>query len=98
MSDRRAEQREDSIAGGLHDVAIVAWTASIISFNAGSMIARATSGSRFSINSVEPLMSANNAVTVLRSPSGRVAESGYSGVRRICGAIGGAGGACAEPA
>src|ERR1700722_15837860 len=37
--------------------------------SAGSMIARASSGSRSSINSVEPLMSANSAVTVLRSPS-----------------------------
>src|SRR6266849_6611318 len=33
------------------------------------MIARASSGSRSSISSVEPLMSANSAVTVLRSPS-----------------------------
>src|SRR6266852_9411959 len=33
------------------------------------MIARASSGSRSSINSVDPLMSANRAVTVLRSPS-----------------------------
>src|SRR5215469_17012333 len=33
------------------------------------MIARASSGSRASISSIEPLMSANNAVTVLRSPS-----------------------------
>src|SRR5262249_1008206 len=32
-------------------------------------MARASSGSRSSINSIEPLMSANNAVTVLRSPS-----------------------------
>src|SRR5262249_39318404 len=30
---------------------------------------RASSGSRSSINSIEPLMSANSAVTVLRSPS-----------------------------
>src|ERR1700722_11274319 len=37
--------------------------------SAGSMIARASSGSSSSINSVEPLMSANSAVTVLRSPS-----------------------------
>src|SRR5271165_4247276 len=37
--------------------------------NAGSTIARASSGSRFAINSVEPLMSANRAVIVLRSPS-----------------------------
>src|ERR1700674_1374341 len=33
------------------------------------MIARASSGSRSSISSVEPLISANSAVTVLRSPS-----------------------------
>src|SRR5215471_4552471 len=32
-------------------------------------IARASSGSRSSINSIEPLISANSAVTVLRSPS-----------------------------
>src|SRR5215472_14205355 len=43
--------------------------ASIISLSAGSTIARASSGSRSSINSIEPLMSANSAVTVLRSPS-----------------------------
>src|SRR4029077_13056161 len=38
------------------------------------MIARAFSGSRSSINSIEPLMSANSAVTVLRSPSIASAE------------------------
>src|SRR5215471_12498010 len=38
------------------------------------IIARASSGSRSSINSVEPLMSANSAVTVLRSPSVSAAE------------------------
>src|SRR5271170_7161404 len=32
-------------------------------------MARASSGSRSSISSMEPLMSANSAVTVLRSPS-----------------------------
>src|SRR4029077_15719012 len=36
---------------------------------AGSMMARASSGSRSCSSSVEPLMSANRAVTVLRSPS-----------------------------
>src|SRR5215831_7146431 len=41
-------------------------------FRAGSMIARACSGSRSCWSSVEPLMSANRAVTVLRSPSGAV--------------------------
>src|SRR5260370_14972215 len=35
----------------------------------GSTVARASSGSRSRINSVEPLMSANSAVTILRSPS-----------------------------
>jgi hypothetical protein len=38
-----------------------------------SMMARASSGSRSSISSIEPLMSAKSAVTVLRSPS-RAAE------------------------
>src|SRR5437763_340923 len=37
--------------------------------SAGSTIARACSGSRSSISSIDPLMSANNAVTVFRSPS-----------------------------
>src|ERR1700676_4773231 len=37
--------------------------------SAGSTMLRASSGSRSSINSVEPLRAANNAVTVLRSPS-----------------------------
>src|SRR5216684_447607 len=40
-----------------------------MSLSAGSTIARACSGSRSSIRSIEPLMSANSAVTVLRSPS-----------------------------
>jgi len=61
-------------------------TASIISFSAGSMIARASSGSRSSISSIDPLMSANNAVTVLRSPSSR-SPAGCSGAMRISGAV-----------
>src|SRR5713101_7298478 len=40
-----------------------------MSLSAGSIIALASSGSRSSINSIEPLMSANSALTVLRSPS-----------------------------
>src|SRR6516162_4414811 len=40
-----------------------------MSLSAGSTISRASSGSSGSISSIEPLMSANNAVTVLRSPS-----------------------------
>src|ERR1700675_2452952 len=41
-----------------------------MSLSAGSMMARASSGSRSRISSVEPLISANSAVTALRSPSG----------------------------
>src|SRR6266851_10310288 len=44
------------------------------------MIARASSGSSSSINSVEPLMSANSAVTVLRSPS----DAAPSAATMIC--------------
>src|ERR1700687_5934818 len=40
-----------------------------MSCSAGSTRARASSGSRFSSNSVEPLRSANSTVTNLRSPS-----------------------------
>src|SRR5215472_1722778 len=40
-----------------------------MSFSAGSTIDRDSSGSTPCISSVEPLMSANNALTVLRSPS-----------------------------
>src|SRR5215469_6501657 len=46
-----------------------------MSLSAGSTIARASSGSRSSINSIEPLISANSAVTVLRSPSRAVGSS-----------------------
>src|SRR6266852_9834608 len=47
------------------------------------MIARASSGSRSSINSVDPLISANRAVMVLRSPSiVRAAASGFSPATR----------------
>src|SRR5260370_20030255 len=40
-----------------------------MSLSAGSTIARASSGSMSSMRSIDPLMSANSAVTVLRSPS-----------------------------
>src|SRR5207248_2343443 len=46
-------------------------------------IARATSGSRSRINSVEPLISANSAVTVLRSPSICADSAGCPGVTGI---------------
>src|SRR5271154_3455172 len=48
-------------------------------------MARASSGSRSCSSAVDPLMSANNAVTGLRSPSGRVAVSACSGATRILG-------------
>src|SRR5712691_6782136 len=54
-----------------------------MSFSAGSMIARASSGSSSSINSVEPLMSANSAVTILRSPSTGGEASASSAATRI---------------
>src|SRR6266851_9547318 len=47
------------------------------------MIARAASGSRSSISSVDPLMSANRAVTVLRSPS-IAADAAPSAATVIC--------------
>src|SRR5208337_3392638 len=55
-------------------------TASIISRSAGSTIARASSGSRSCSSSVEPLISAKSAVTVLRSPS-RFSGAGVSATR-----------------
>jgi hypothetical protein len=66
---RRAEQREDAVAGRLHDVAVIALDRVDHVRSAGSIIARASSGLSSSISAVEPLISANNAVTVLRSPS-----------------------------
>src|SRR5260370_33875261 len=48
------------------------------------MIARASSGSRFAISSVEPLMSATKAVTVLRSPSGGCAPDSCGAKRTGC--------------
>src|SRR6516165_7352404 len=62
-----------------------------MSFNAGSTIARASSGSRSSINSIEPLISANSAVTILRSPP-RFSGSGASATR-----IGASFDVCSDP-
>src|SRR5713101_6667937 len=56
-----------------------------MSLRAGSMIARASSGSRSCSSSVDPLISANSAVTVLRSASGAVEVPGCSAVTRISG-------------
>src|SRR5215472_837689 len=58
-----------------------------MSCNTGSMTALASSGSRSSISSVEPLISANSAVTVLRSPSIAGEASACSGVMRISFAV-----------
>src|SRR5262245_9275165 len=54
-------------------------------FSAGSTVARASSGSRSSISSIEPLMSANSAVTVLRSPSMVIWESTCAAMRTVAG-------------
>ena len=69
--------------------------ASIISFSAGSTMARASSGSRSSISSIDPLMSANRAVTVLRSPSSEVSE--ISALTRIDVPASGAAPICRHP-
>src|SRR5271166_2177491 len=55
-----------------------------MSLSAGSTIARASSGSKSCSSSVEPLISANSAVTVLRSPS-RISSELASAVRRTGG-------------
>src|SRR6266852_9579051 len=54
-----------------------------MSFSAGSTMARASSGSRSSIRSIEPLISANSAVTVLRSPS-IASDASPSAATMIC--------------
>src|SRR6266851_7153396 len=51
------------------------------------MIARASSGSRSSISSIEPLMSAKRAVMVLRSPSGGVSEAEIASRRSFGGCL-----------
>jgi len=50
-------------------------------------MARASSGSRSSISSIEPLMSAKSTVTILRSPW-IASPAGCSDVTRIAGALG----------
>src|SRR5271168_4763641 len=57
-----------------------------MSFSAGSTIARASSGSMSSIRSIDPLMSANSAVTVFRSPS--IFSAASASAIRIGGASG----------
>src|SRR5712692_9387340 len=54
--------------------------------SSGATIACAASGSSASISAVEPLRSANSAVTILRSPSIVVEASACSEVTRILGA------------
>jgi hypothetical protein len=67
---RRAEQGEDAVASRLHDITVVAMDRIHHQLQCRVDDARASSGSRSSISSVEPLISANSAVTVLRSPCG----------------------------
>src|SRR6266851_9609447 len=64
-----------------------------MSLIAGSTIERASSGSRSSISSIDPLMSANSAVTVLRSPSIDSSEllSGATRIAALAVVVGGAG-------
>ena len=62
VRDRRAEQREDSVAGRLHDVAVIAMDRVDHDAQALDRSARApASGSISSIRSIDPLMSANSA-------------------------------------
>src|SRR6266404_7187946 len=60
-----------------------------MSSSTGSTIARASSGSRPRISSVEPLISANSAVTFLRSPSVDAEASRSEATRMLgtCGAV-----------
>jgi hypothetical protein len=69
VGDPRTEQRKNAAAGRLHDVAVVA--AHRIDHQLQGRIDNRAGLLRIEtlINSVEPLMSANKAVTVLRSPS-----------------------------
>src|SRR5467141_3449984 len=53
--------------------------------SAGSIIARASSGSSSSISAVDPFRSANSAVTVLRSPSGTAEASDDDSVGETAG-------------
>ena len=86
MRDRRAEQREDAVAGRLHHVAVVAMHRVDHQLERRIDQARASSGSRSSISSIEPLMSANSAVTVLRSPSSAsAAASGFTRIAELSG-------------
>ena len=83
VGDRRAEQREDAVAGGLHDVAVVAMHRLHHQLERRIDDCARFFGVKILISSVEPLMSANSAVTVLRSPSSAEASVGCSGVIRI---------------
>ena len=69
VRDRRAEQREDAVAGRLHDVTVVAMHG--VDHQLERRIDDRARLFRVEVllSSVEPLMSANSAVTVLRSPS-----------------------------
>jgi hypothetical protein len=69
VRDRSAEDREDAITGALHDVAVI--SSHRVDHQLQSKIDDRPRlfGSRSCSSSVEPLMSANSAVTVFGSPS-----------------------------
>ena len=69
MGHRRAEERHDAVAQHLVHRAFVAVHGVHHDVQRRVQELRASSGSRPSINSVEPLRSAKSTVTCLRSPS-----------------------------
>src|SRR5215467_11295340 len=85
VGNRSAEESENSITGGLRYIAAIAVDRIHHQPERRITMARASSGSRSSISSIEPLMSANSAVTVLRSPSS--AESGISALGLVAGLV-----------
>ena len=69
VGERSAEHREDAVAGRLHDVAVVAMDRSDHQLEGGIDDGASFLGSSSCSSSVVPLISANKAVTVFRSPS-----------------------------
>jgi hypothetical protein len=67
---RCTEQREDAIAGRLYDITVVATDGIDHQLERRIDDRPRLFWVKASINSIDPLMSANSAVTVLRSPSG----------------------------
>ena len=69
VRDRRPEQREYAVSRGLRYVALVATNRIHHQLEGRIDDSARLFGVEVLINSIEPLMSANSAVTVLRSPS-----------------------------